>query len=265
MENEPVNWNFGLMAERWVEFITETKEAPFFLKEIAHYGQPVLDIACGIGRLLIPLLRAGIDVDGCDISGDMLTNCRKRAAAEGLSPRLVEQPMHALDLPRKYRTIYICNAFGLGASLERDLEALRRCHAHLEEGGALLLNIHADYTDPQEWSLWLSENRAALPQPWSEKGTAQVAQDGREYYFQVRIVHFDPLDQVFTRQVRVEKWVNGKLAATEDYTFRGTVYFKREILLMLKQAGFGEVHLRGDFTDAPATPDTKELVFTAIK
>jgi 2-polyprenyl-3-methyl-5-hydroxy-6-metoxy-1,4-benzoquinol methylase len=32
----------------------------------------VLDVACGSGRLLLPLLRAGIDIDGCDISGDML-------------------------------------------------------------------------------------------------------------------------------------------------------------------------------------------------
>ncbi len=265
MENEPVNWNFGLMAERWAEFSMEAKEAPFFLKEIARFGQPVLDVACGMGRLLIPLLRAGMDVDGCDISGETLKYCRKKAAAEGFSPRLVEQPMHALDLPRKYKTIYICNAFGLGASQERDLEALRRCFAHLEEGGALLLNIHADYTDPESWSLWLSENRTALPQPWSEKGTAQVAHDGSEYYSQVRVVHFDPLDQVFTRQVRVEKWVHGRLAVSEDYTFRGTAYFKREILLMLKLAGFREINVRGGYTDEPATPDSKELVFTAIK
>ena len=107
MENEPVTWNFGLMAERWAEFITEVREAPFFQREIGRTGQPVRDVACGIGRLLVPLLRAGIDVDGCDISGDMLKYRRKKAAAEGFSPRLVEQPMHALDLTRKYKTIYI--------------------------------------------------------------------------------------------------------------------------------------------------------------
>jgi ubiquinone/menaquinone biosynthesis C-methylase UbiE len=113
MEAEPVTWHFGLMAERWAEFITEAREAPFFQREIAHYGQPVLDVACGVGRLLLPLLRAGIDIDGCDISGDMLKHCWKKALAEGFNPRLVEQPMHALKLPRRYRTIYICNSFGL--------------------------------------------------------------------------------------------------------------------------------------------------------
>ena len=84
MSDEPVVWHYGLMAERWAEFITECREAPFFINEIARYGQPVLDLACGAGRVLLPLLRAGIDVDGCDISADMLHYCRRKAASEGL-------------------------------------------------------------------------------------------------------------------------------------------------------------------------------------
>jgi hypothetical protein len=59
--------------------------------------------------------------------------------------------------------------------------------------------------------------------------------------------------------------LSGKLVASEEYSLRGTVYFKNEILLMLKSAGFREITVRGDYTDAPATADTKELVFTAVK
>jgi len=155
MTDEPVIWHYGLMAERWGEFITEAREAPFFLKEIARYGQPVLDVACGAGRLLLPILQAGIDIDGSDVSADMLQQCQKRANALGLSPHLYTQPMDALNLPRKYKTIYICDSFGLTGSREKDLEALRRCYAHLEEGGALLVNIQGDYTDAETWELWL--------------------------------------------------------------------------------------------------------------
>ncbi len=109
------------------------------LREIGRYGQPVLDLACGTGRLLLPLLQAGIDVDGCDISGDMLYHCQRKAASQGFHPNLYQQPMHAIDLPRKYKMIYLCNSFGRAGSREKDLETLRRCHAHLENGGALLL------------------------------------------------------------------------------------------------------------------------------
>ena len=68
MKASPRVWHYGLMAEYWSEFKTEAPEAPFFRACAERYGQPVLDLGCGTGRVLLPLLRAGIDVDGCDIS-----------------------------------------------------------------------------------------------------------------------------------------------------------------------------------------------------
>ena len=117
-------------------------------------------------RLLLPLLRAGVDVDGCDISGDMLRHCRDKTASQGLEPRLYQQPMHAFDLPRKYRTIYMCDAFDLAGSRDKGLAALRRCFAHLQDGGALLLNIKAEYAWPEWWEKWEPAKRKTLPEPW---------------------------------------------------------------------------------------------------
>ena len=265
MSDEPVVWHYGLMAERWAEFITECREAPFFIKEIARYGQPVLDLACGAGRVLLPLLRAGIDVDGCDISADMLHYCRRKAASEGFNPSLYNQPMHAFEIPRKYKTIYICDSFGLAGSRENDLEALRRCYAHLEDGGALLVNIQAEYTTQEAWEWWLSEKRQILPQPWPEDSPVRIAADGSEHIGRFRLVSVDPLEQCYTRQVRLEKWRSGALIASEEYLLRGDMYLKNELLLMLKVAGFREITVRGDYTDLPATPDHEELIFTAIR
>jgi len=53
-------------------------------------------------------------------------------AQKGLSPTLFVQPMHELDPPRRYKTIFICGAFGLGSTREQDFEALRRFHEYLE-------------------------------------------------------------------------------------------------------------------------------------
>ena len=103
-------------------------------------GQPALDLACGTGRLLVPLLRAGLDVDGCDVSPDMIERCREQAEREGLAPALHAQAMHELDLPRRYRTILVCGGFGLGARRDDDREALRRIYEHLETGGLLVLD-----------------------------------------------------------------------------------------------------------------------------
>src|SRR5512142_3039184 len=109
MTDEPVNSHHGLRAERWAKFNIDAPQALVFQREIARFGQPALDLGCGVGRLLLPPLRAGVDVDGCDISGDMLRHCRDSAASLGLEPCLYQQPMHAFGLPRKYRTIYMCD------------------------------------------------------------------------------------------------------------------------------------------------------------
>ena len=158
----------------------------------------------------MPLLHAGVDVDGCDISRDMLHYCRDKAASQGLEPRLYQQPMHAFDLPRTYRTIYICAAFNLAGSRDKGLAALRRCFAHLQDGGALLLHIMAEYAWPEEWEKWEPAKRKTLPEPWPEEGRRRIAADGSEYVERFRLVSIDPLEQSDVRQVRVEKWVSGK-------------------------------------------------------
>lgn len=93
MTDEPLVWHYGLIAERWAEFIHEAREAPFFLQKIAPYGQPVLDVACGTGSVLLPLLRAGIDVGGNNISADMLHYWRNKAASEGFTPNVSEKDL----------------------------------------------------------------------------------------------------------------------------------------------------------------------------
>jgi len=265
MAENPLVWHYGLMAERWAEFINEAREVPYFLSKIEQYGQPVLDLGCGTGRVLLPLLGKGVDIDGCDFSDDMLKFCRQKAKQAGFNPNLYQSSMHAFDIPRKYKLIYICDSFGLSGSRDNDLETLKRCHSNLEDGGALVVNIQADYSDPDWWSMWLSENRKSLPRPYPEKGEGRIASDGSEHFGQFRLTAFDPLNQSYIREVRLEKWVEGKLDRFEEYTLRGNIYFKNELLLMLKVAGFHDITICGDYKEEMATADHEEIVFTALK
>ena len=118
MSVSPVTWHHGLVARVWGEKIQDpTKEKPFFDRIIASSGEPVLDVGCGAGRLLIPRLRDGLDVDGCDVSQAMLDQCRTRAYREGIEPRLYCQATHEINLPRAYRAIVMCGAMGFGGRL----------------------------------------------------------------------------------------------------------------------------------------------------
>ena len=265
MADEPVTWFHGLIAERSAEFCPDASQVPFLEREIARFGEPVLDLGCGVGRLLLPLLRAGVDIDGCDVSGDMLRHCREAAAREGLKPRLYEQPMHALDLSRTYRTIYICASFNLAGGRDNGLATLRRCYAHLQEGGALFFDIDAEYAWHEGWEKWEPAKRRTLPEPWPKEGRRQEAFDGSEYVERQRMFSVDPLEQQMVRQVRIEKWVSGKLVGSEEHVQRRTLYLPSEVLLMLQVAGFREIALRDGYSDQLATPDSEELLFAALR
>ena len=92
-------WHYGLVADWWAEFSEGGDDIGFFRDVIKRCGEPVLDAGCGTGRLLLPLLRSGIDIDGSDVSEDMLTWCASRAEVEGLAANLHQQAMHEVEEP----------------------------------------------------------------------------------------------------------------------------------------------------------------------
>lgn len=262
MPEEAQTWHYGLVARWWAEFnVAGPTELAYYRTIIERYGQPVLDLGCGTGRILLPLLRAGLDVDGCDVSPDMLALCREQAARYGLEPRLSAQASHELDLPRAYRTIYICDSFGtLGGA-----ETLRRCYQHLAPGGALVFNLSLPYKKADNWRYWLPEERSKLPEAWSATGNRRRTTSGDEIELRSRLVDFDPLEQRVTTQMRATLWREGVAVMQEEYTLRQHLYFRKELLALLAKAGFENVAVYGADGEAPATADDLDMVFVGRK
>lgn len=259
-------WHHGIVATWWDEFNRDGPEIDFF-QSYVEAGQPALDAGCGTGRLLVPFLRAGVDVDGCDVSPDMLERCRARAGSEGLSPSLYAQALHELDLPRRYRTIVVCGAFGLGSTREDDREALRRIRDHLEPGGRLVVDNEVPYAEPGPWSHWPKSGRSELPRPEREPepSSRRRASDGLDYELRSRLVALDPLEQTCRYEMKASKWRGDELLAEEEHTLDLTLYFTHELLLLLEQAGFVDVELRAGYRDEPPTADDDFVVFVATK
>jgi SAM-dependent methyltransferase len=251
-----------LVARWWAEFnVASPTELAFYRATVERYGQPALDLCCGTGRILLPLLRAGLDVDGCDVSPDMLAFCRAQAARDDLKPRLYTQASHELDPPRAYRTIFICDSFGIAGNAE----ALRRCHQHLAPGGALVFNLSLPYKNAGDWRYWLPDERRKLPEAWPETGARRTASNGDEIELRSRLVDFDPLEQRVTTQMRAILWREGKAVRQEEYTLHQTLYFRKELLAMLARAGFEDVAVYGGDGESIARVDDAELVFVARK
>jgi SAM-dependent methyltransferase len=266
-EPDRETWHHGLVATWWAEFNDDFRphEIAYFRRHIERDGEPALDVACGTGRLLLPFLRAGLDVDGCDVSADMIERCRGKAAREGLAPNLSVQPMHALELPRRYRTIIVCGGFGLGSTREQDAAALRRMHDLLEPGGTLLLDVEVPYADERLWRLWPVAARAELPEPPKPVGGRRLASDGAEYGLRSRILSLDPLTQRVRYEIHAERWRDGVREVGEDHVLDVTMYFPDQVRAMLEHAGFAEIVVEGDHNDRPATSDDDFVVFVARK
>ena len=260
--SEPQTWHYGLVARWWAEFNLEGPEVEF-LRPYVEAGQPALDVACGTGRVLIPLLQAGLDVDGSDLSPDMLALCRERAEREGLEPNLYQQAAHELDLPRTYRTISMCGSFGLGGNPGHDRQALRRMF-DLEPGGLLVLDHEMSYSEPQGWSYWTKEGRESLPEPFEEHGW-RTGSDETEYRLLIRVVDVDALAQRFTMEMQASMRRCEEVVEDETRVLAMTLYTAGHIGLLLEAAGFEDIELRADWTDAAPTRDTATVVFLARK
>ena len=261
---EPQSWHHGLVARWWSLFRDSGPEIDYF-RQFVEAGQPALDVGCGSGRLLVPYVEAGLDVDGCDLSPDMVALCREAAEAVGGSPNLYCQAMHALDLPRRYRTIYVCGGLGLGSTRDQDQQALRRLHDHLKPGGRLVLDNEVPYSDARKWAYWPAGRQGSLPEPPQPPGQRRLGSDGYEYALQSRLLGLDPLRQQAAWEIHAAQWREGSLVAEERHQLTANLYFCGELVMMLDRAGFTSVEVRGEYNDLEPTADDDFLVYVATR
>jgi hypothetical protein len=197
----------------------------------------------------------------------MIALCREKAEREGLSPTLFVQPMHELDPPRTYLTIFVCGGFGLGSSREQDVEALGRFYANLEPGGTLVLDNETPYSAGYPWRSWRKDERGGLPRRRKALDIAERRQgsDGAEYALESRLLDLDPLEQFATYEIRAGMWRNDELVTEQEHFRRINFYFKNELLLMLERAGFVDIVVHGDHREDAPTRDSDFVVFVAKK
>ena len=66
---------------------TTTSTCRYIWTSRARTGGPILELACGSGRLMAPLLELGEGVVGLDSSAPMLERARQSLEGDGLMPR----------------------------------------------------------------------------------------------------------------------------------------------------------------------------------
>jgi SAM-dependent methyltransferase len=247
----------GLMAECWDVLRGDTSQWAdrfFYLDLIGRFGQPVLDMGCGTGRLLLDYLSQGIDIDGVDNSPEMLAICQRKARKLGLQPVLHQQYMEALALPRLYRTILVPSS-SLQLVTEPSLAALsvQRLVAHLAPGGVLaasFMTIWKD-TDPLE-STW--EKQVTRPE------------DGA-IIRRVAWSRYDPLTECEQTRDLYQVIIGGEVMAEEQHASHPATrsYTQAQARALFESAGLSQVQVLHEFTTQPARPEDTLFTLTGIR
>ena len=245
---------YGLMAETWDYLRGDPSgrdDYDFYLVWIRRSGEPVLDVGCGTGRLLLAFMEAGIDIDGVDLSPEMLAICREKAAQRSLTPTLYEAAIENMELPRRYRTILAPSSV---LQLITDEVAVRqatsRLFDHLLPGGRLVAPF---------MTLW--REGMPLQREWEnarvrEKDGALLMRMGRVWYDpQTQSESTEDLYQVLRDEEVVAVEHHRRSPASRSYT-------QAQAYRLFEDAGFEEIQVLSGFTFEAAAAD--DLLFTLV-
>jgi SAM-dependent methyltransferase len=225
--NAPSSWHHGLVADYWAGNNLDTPELDRYRPFLRS---PVLDAGCGAGRLLAPLSEEGFDIDGCDVSSDMIERCRQRAP----DAHLWVAPLHALDPPRRYASILCCGVFGLGSTRAQDRMALEQLYDSLLPRGVLVLD---NEEKPFDWAV----------RDWNEASEGEIS-------LRSRVDAVDAADRCVHMTIRAER----RDGRSEEHSLTMRVWYRDELEPLIRQAGFVSLDVM------PGT-DQNTLVYVATR
>jgi SAM-dependent methyltransferase len=123
-------------------------DVAFWIKQARRYGGPILELACGTGRVAIPLAREGFQVAGVDISDPMLAEAKRKSDREGVHVEWIKGDVRDFDLGKRFGlVIFPANAL-LHLLRSEDLEPCLACvRRHLKPGGKFIIDVFVPNLD----------------------------------------------------------------------------------------------------------------------
>lgn len=204
--------------------IAEGEELAFYLSHVTE-GMKVLEPMCGNGRMLIPFMQRGIDIEGFDISDEMLKVCVVKGNERGMEPRVFHQDMRHFNRQDTYDLIMI--PFGSFSLLPEEIVplCLRNLKESLRQGGRLLITaiIQQEADDCPEW-----------------KETNRL-QDGKNTIIEYKRMTYDKDSRVLNSKLKYHLIHEGEVIKEELMDFPMRMYGVEECKELLHKSGFVNV------------------------
>jgi len=232
-------------------------DLPFYLDLARRSGGPVLELACGTGRILLPIAREGIAIHGIDNSAPMLNVLRKNIQQEPKDVRelisVAEGDMRDFRSNRQYPLVIIpFRPLQHMYTVEDQLAALNTAAFHLEDEGTLAFDLFFPKFDLIYSGI--KEEIHELEWPLNSDPGKIV----RRY---LRKESVDKVNQNFTAAFIFRTYQGGKVVQEETEPLKMSYYTYPHLRALFMLAGLEIVEEYGSFARAPLDNNAEQMIF----
>ena len=204
----------------------------YYINKLQGIDGKILEVACGTGRVIVPLLKAGFDIEGLDYCPGMLEVCKKNCQERKLDPILHHHNMINFKKLEYYSAILIpAGSIRNIDGYDDTRSALKSFYNSLKPDGLLLVDLIAPRfiiaLGPMQY--WEKD-----PYLWT---TELLRQD------------YDPLANRTFNFVRYQKWQDGELLKTELHRSCLQHWGLDEFAQLLTKVGFTDINIIADFKE----------------
>ncbi|MCI0503830.1 class I SAM-dependent methyltransferase [Candidatus Micrarchaeota archaeon] len=237
------------MAEFYDLIYSDEMDLEFYLREARNARGPVLEVACGTGRILLRLIRDGIDAMGVDLSERMLDKLQEKARSLGIEAKTVRADMAEFSIPRRFNLIIL--PYRSFLHLKDDAlrkKALANFREHLAPGGRLILHTY----NP-------SKEEAGMQGGYHKFDYEELtAPDGRKYSLEW-FLHYEPAGR--KGHYRISMIIDNREA--REFRMDLGYVLPREMEALLKGSGYRNVKAYCGFRYYPLNDECKEVLWIA--
>jgi SAM-dependent methyltransferase len=233
-------------------------DVQFYRDAAREFGDPVLELGCGTGRITIALAEAGKRITGLDLSERMLERAVKKRAALRVEARerlhLIQGDMARFDLGEKFRLVIIpFRPFQHLLEVRQQVDCLDCVRKHLAPGGRLILDVFQTDAERMHDPVHMREMLV----------TEYRTTDGRQVRITERVVAFHRAEQ--RNDVEMIFSIRHPDGRQERLVFAWTLryFFRYEIEHLLARCGFRGSALYGNFDRTPIRDESPEMIFVA--
>ncbi|MCM3709461.1 class I SAM-dependent methyltransferase [Sporosarcina luteola] len=213
----------------------------------ASQDYTIIELACGTGRLTIPMAQRGFRMIGIDLHEGMLERARRKAEQAEVTIEFAQQDCTKLNLPVKSSLAFMTgNSFQHFLTNESQDALFQSVHEHLVDGGVFIF----DTRNPVLKELSAVDEYV---EKYVDKNGNQVIENHRDIY--------DHLTQISDCRTHRRIYRDNTLIAEEQDGISLRYSFPQEMERLVAANGFEIVQVYGDWDENDLHAESVSMVY----